>query len=336
MAAIDAHAHVIVPELLRSAAPDESWRPTVSDAAGRSVVDFAGATITSPRASFVDADAIVAAQAAAGIGRTLLSPWVPLLFCEIEPLEALRRCRIQNDGLARLQRARPAQIGVLGAVPMQDPSLAAVELEALISSGEFTGAEVPTSVGGSYLGDSRFEPFWEAAERTGALVLVHPTTRAFDAPVFDQHQLWNIVGNPVETTLAAAHLVLSGTIERHPGLNLLLAHGGGAIIALRGRLRRGQDAVGRSVADLSNSTDASIGRLMFDTVVHDPALVRTLVSLVGADRLLLGSDYPFEMGDPDPVETVRRAGLDPADEESILTGNASRLIGPAATTGGPQ
>jgi aminocarboxymuconate-semialdehyde decarboxylase len=335
MAVIDAHAHVIVPELLRSAAPDEIWRPTVSDAAGRSVVEFAGATITSPRASIADAEAIVAAQARAGIDRTLLSPWVPLLFCEIEPLEGLRRCRIQNEGLARLRRARPEQIGVLGAVPMQAPWLAAAELEALISSGEFSGVEVPTSVGGVYLGDSRFEPFWDAAERTRALVFIHPTTRAFDAPVFDQHALWNLVGNPIETTLAAAHLVLSGTIDRHPDLNLLLAHGGGAIVALRGRLRRGQDAIVGLGADLSTSTDASIGRLMFDTVVHDPALLRALVALVGADRVLLGSDYPFEMGDPDPVGTVRRAGLDPAAEESIVAGNASRLLTRAgATTGG--
>jgi aminocarboxymuconate-semialdehyde decarboxylase len=337
MTVIDVHAHVIVPELLRAAAPEERWRPTVTDTDGRSVVELAGSTISSPRASIVDTDALVAAQARAGIDRTLLSPFVPLLFCEIEPLEGLRRCRIQNEGLARLRRDRPEQIGALGAVPMQDPRLAAAELEALMSSGDFSGVEVPTSVGGVYLGDPRFGPFWDAAERTRALVFVHPTTRAFDAPVFDQHALWNLVGNPVETTLAAAHLVLSGTIERHPHLNLLLAHGGGAIVALRGRLRRGQAAIGRSVADPSTSTDASIGRLMFDTVVHDPAVLRALVSLVGADRALLGSDYPFEMGDPDPVGTVRGAGLDPSEEESILAANASRLLErTGATTGGKR
>jgi aminocarboxymuconate-semialdehyde decarboxylase len=332
MTVIDAHAHVIVPELLRSAAPEEHWRPTVSDVAGRSVIEFAGATITSPRASIADVDAIVASQAEAGIDLTLLSPFAPLLFCEIEPLEGLRRCRLQNEGLARLRRARPDQIGVLGAVPMQEPWRAAAELETLISSGDFSGVEIPTSVGGVYLGDPCFEPFWEAAERTRALVLVHPTTRAFDAPVFDQRALWNLVGNPVETTLTAAHLVLSGTIERHPDLNVLLAHGGGAIVALRGRLRRGQDAIGRAVADLSDSTDASIGRLMFDTIVHDHAMLRALVSLVGADRVLLGSDHPFEMGDPDPVRTVRSAGLDPEEEESILAGNASRLLTRAGAT----
>ena len=94
-----------------------------------------------------------------------------------------------------------------------------------------------------YLGDERFEPFWAAAEETGALVFIHPTTRGFDAPVFGDYYLWNTVGNPLETTITAAHMVMAGVLERHPGLRVVLAHGGGALPALRGRLRH---AHGRS------------------------------------------------------------------------------------------
>jgi aminocarboxymuconate-semialdehyde decarboxylase len=161
-------------------------------------------------------------------------------------------------------------------------------------------------------------------------VFVHPTTRGFADPVFSEQYLWNLVGNPMETTITAAQLVLSGTLERHSGLNVLLAHGGGAIVALRGRLRRGQDAVAAAAARLREPAAASLARLRVDTVVHDPALLRALVELIGADRVLLGSDRPFDMADPDPVATVRRAGLDSDSEELILSVNASRLLDSAA------
>lgn len=315
MTAIDVHAHVIVPELLRDAAPDEAWRPSVR---GR-VVELDGRSIRSAVREFVSLDGILAAADRVGIDRLVLCPWVPLLFAGVDSCEGLRRCRLQNEGLARLRSER---VNVLGAVPLQEPSLAVRELEALMSSGSFAGVEVTASVGGTYLGDARFEPFWEAAERTGALVFVHPTTRGFEAPVFTEHYLWNLVGNPFETTIAAAHMVLSGTMERHPGLRVMLAHAGGAIVALRGRLRHWGEVVGA----LPEPADVSISRFLFDSVTHDPALLRALVEVVGADRVLLGSDYPFDMGDPDPVATVRAAELSEEAQAAILYGNAERLL----------
>jgi aminocarboxymuconate-semialdehyde decarboxylase len=319
MTAVDTHAHVIVPELLRDAAPQEHWRPTVRRERGRPVVEFAGRTITSFVGECVSLEGILEAR-----DRVVLSPWVPLLFYDVEPAEGLRRCRVQNEGLARMRAQCPDRVSVLGAVPMQDPSSAAAELERLMHSGDFAGVEVTASIAGTYLGDPRFEPFWAAAANAGALVFVHPTTRGFEAPVFAEHYLWNLVGNPFETTIAAAHMVMSGTLERHPGVNVLLAHGGGAIVALRGRLRRGQEVIGAGSAP---PADASIRRFLFDTVCHDPALVRVLVEAVGADRVLLGSDYPFDMGDPQPVQTVRSAGLATDDEQAVLWGNAERLLG---------
>jgi aminocarboxymuconate-semialdehyde decarboxylase len=223
---------------------------------------------------------------------------------------------------------------VLGAVPLQAPDLAAREVAALMESGNFAGVEVPASVGDTYLGDARFEPFWAAAERAGALVFVHPTTRGFEAPVFAEHYLWNLVGNPMETTITAAHLVLTGTMERHPALRVLLAHGGGAIVALRGRLRYGSARVAAAGRALSESADTSIGRFLFDTVTHDPAVLRGLVEAVGADRVLLGSDYPFDMGDPDPVATVRATGLDEETQAAVLHGNAEREFQRAPVGGG--
>jgi aminocarboxymuconate-semialdehyde decarboxylase len=327
MRAVDVHAHVIVPELLREAAPAEGWRPAIRAVDGRRVVEFEGRTISSARGAFVDVDEILAERQRIGVDRVVLCPWVPLLFYDVPSEEALRRCRLQNDGLAELRARRPDRVAVLAAVPLQDPELAARELTELMGSGTFAGVEVAASVAGVYLGDRRFEPFWTAAEAAGALVFVHPTTRGFPVSALDEYYLHNLVGNPIETTLTAAHMVMAGVVARHPSLNVLLAHGGGALVALRGRLGRGQEAVAAAGPDLGEPADVSVRRFLFDTVTHDSGALRALVEAVGPGRVLLGSDHPFDMADPSPVDTVRRAGLGRDAEEAVLFGNAERLFG---------
>ena len=319
---VDAHAHVIVPELLRDAAPEEAWRPSVSRSGGAQVVELDGRTIRSAVHEFVDLDGIFAAEQAAGIDHVVLCPWVPLLFLDAPAAEGAARCRLQNDALAELVRARPDAVSALGAVPLQEPELAAAELEALMAAGELRGVEIAASVGGTFLGDERFEPFWEAAESTSALVFIHPTTRGFQGPAFADYYLWNTVGNPFETTITAAHMVMAGVMERHPDLRVVLAHGGGALPALRGRLRHAHAAVAAARARLTEPPEASIRRFYFDTVTHDPAVLRALAGFVGADHIVLGTDHPFDMGDPDPVATARRAGLDP----DALGDTAMRLL----------
>lgn len=326
MRAIDTHAHVIVAEVLRDAAPSEGWRPVLRRVDGRRVIEFDGRRINSMVQEFVELDLILGAQERAGIGHVVLSPWVPLLFYDVDPEEGLRRCRLQNLGLARMRAQHPDRVSVLGAVPLQDPELAAVEVEHLMASGAFAGVEITASVRGVYLGDESFAPFWSAAERAGALVFVHPTTRGFGQPVFRDYYLHNLIGNPMETTVTAGHMVLAGVMERHPNLKVLLAHGGGAIVALRGRLRHGHEAVAAAGRALSEPADVSIRRFLFDTLTHDPVVLRELVEAVGADRVLLGSDYPFDMADRHPVETVRRAELVEGDEAAVLFGNAERLL----------
>jgi aminocarboxymuconate-semialdehyde decarboxylase len=326
---IDVHAHVIVPELLREVAPEEAWRPRVwrDGDSGHQVVEVDGRTIRSAVREWVNLDAILADQDAAGTDMVVLCPLVVLLGHDVDAAEGLRRCRIQNDGLARLVRARPDRVAALGSVPLQDPELAADELRALMADGVLAGVELAASVGGTFLGDERFEPFWAAAEETGALVFIHPTTRGFPSPVFGEHYLWNAVGNPVETTVTAAHLVMTGTMERHPRLRVLLAHGGGTILTLRGRLRHAHSFQPDARSKLVESPEDSLRRFYYDTVVHDAGLLRALVETVGADRVVLGSDHPFDMGDLRPADSVRAAGLAPADEAAVLGGNAARLLG---------
>jgi aminocarboxymuconate-semialdehyde decarboxylase len=250
---------------------------------------------------FSDPERILAAADRAGIDHVVLSPWVRLLEGDAAQ---------QNDALLALRGDR---ISVLGAVPLDDPPRAAEVVRGL------PGVEVPASVDGVYLGDDRFEPFWAAAEETGAAVFVHPTTRAFDWP---DYYLWNTVGNPFETTITAAQMVMAGVMERHPRLRVVLAHGGGALPWLRGRLRHAHEAIAAAQTRLREPPEASIRRFYFDTVTHDPAVLRALAEFAGADHIVLGTDHPFDMGDPDPVATVRRAGLDP----DALGETAMRLL----------
>jgi aminocarboxymuconate-semialdehyde decarboxylase len=322
---IDCHAHVIVPEILRERAPQEAWRPRVfREAEGANqVIEVGGRELRSAVREWTDRDAILADQDAAGTDLVVLCPLVLLLGYDADPQEGLRRARIQNEGLANITGER---IAALGTVPLQDPALAADELRAVMAGGVLRGVEVAASVNGAFLGDDAFEPFWAAAEETGALVFIHPTTRGFDSPVFNEHYMWNAVGNPLETTVTAAHLVLTGTMERHPALSVLLAHGGGTILALRGRLRHAHSFQPQARSRLSESPEESLRRFHYDTVVHDPGLLAALVDTVGPDRVLCGSDHPFDMGDLRPADTVRAASLDASAEAAVLAGNAERLL----------
>jgi aminocarboxymuconate-semialdehyde decarboxylase len=323
----DVHAHVIVPEITREAGAGEPWRPrVVRDDGGGQVVEMGDKQIRAAIAEFVDIDGILAAQDEAGVDRVLLCPWVPLLYYDAEPDDGLARARIQNDALAGLVRNHPDRVSTLGALPLQDPEVAARELQALMEGGVLQGVEVAASVRGVFLGDDRFEPFWEAAEATGALVFIHPTTRGFDSPAFQDYYLWNTVANPLETATTAAHMVVAGVMERHPELRVLLAHGGGALLAVRGRMRHAHGFQPQAKARLRDSPEDSIKRFHFDTLTHDDALLRALIDYAGPERVLLGSDYPFDMGDARHVDTVRALGLAPDTEAAILAGNAERLL----------
>jgi aminocarboxymuconate-semialdehyde decarboxylase len=295
---VDCHAHVLVPGL----GAEVNWRNGVQ------VVSYGGREIRSALREFQDVDRILEEQGRAGIDAVVLCPWVNLCGVEVER---------QNEALAALASER---VLVLGTVEPERPE----QLVELMRDGRLRGVEIPAVPGGVYLGDPRLHEFWAVAEETRALVFVHPSSRGFALPVLEEHYLWNTVGNPLETTVSAAHMLAAGVLDAHPRLNVLLAHGGGVLPALRGRLAREQEIhpPGRDVR-------AALSRFLIDTVVHDVDLLRDLVECFGADRVLLGSDYPFDMGTERPTEIVRALGLPPDDEALILGGNALRLLDPS-------
>jgi len=191
------------------------------------------------------------------------------------------------------------------------------QLVELARDGRLCGVEIPAAL----LADESREDFWGAAEETGALVFVHPSTRGFSLPALETHYLWNTLGNPFETAVNAAQFVLGGRADRHPSLRILLAHGGGVLPALRGRLAHEAEVHSTGIDVL-----AAIRRFFVDTVVHDAGVLRGLVDFFGTDHVVLGSDYPFDMGVERPAEVVRALQLPADDEAAILGGNADRLF----------
>lgn len=292
---VDVHAHVVVPGL----GADVEWRNGVQ------VVSQDGRETRAALREFQDLDRIVEEQDRAGVDSVVLCPWVNLCGIEVER---------QNEALAALAGQR---IFVLGTVEPERPE----QLVELMRDGRLRGVEIPAVPGGTYLGDPRLAEFWAAAEETGALVFVHPSSRGLALPVMEEYYLWNTVGNPIETAVSAAHMLGAGVLDAHPRLNVLLAHGGGALPALRGRLAREQEIhpPGRDVC-------AALSRFLVDSVVHDVDVLRGLVDFFGAERVLLGSDYPFDMGVEHPAETVRALGLPLHEEALILGGNALRVL----------
>lgn len=323
-AVVDTHVHIIVPEITREHGP-ESWRPRIIRDGDRQRIEIGGVEVRSVRHEFVNPEGVLAETAAAGSDRVVLCPFVGLLRYDAEPRDGLESGGIQNAALARLVRAHPGRVAALGTVPLQDAALAARELEAAVRLG-LAGVEIAASVRGVYLGDDRFRPFWEAAAALGAVVFIHPTTRGFEIPAFTRYHLSNAVGNPFETTITAADLVMSGVLETFPSLRIILAHGGGAVLALRGRLRHAYEEVDAARARLRMPPDESLRRFYYDTIVHDTTLLRQLVAYAGADHVVLGSDYPFDMGVERPADQLRTAELGADDERRILGETASELF----------
>ena len=309
----------------RTVPPD--WRPAISRDGGRYRLAFRGRDIGSVVSEFTDVDTMLGQAAATGVDRLLLSPWISLVPAEADQATARAVCEVHNTALAARAAAHGGRVSAVGAVVLQDPGLAARQIADLVTGYGLVGAEIPASVGGRYLGDDFFLPVWEAAEQAGAVVFIHPTTRGFAVPALEQYYLWNSVGNPMETAIAGAHMAMAGVLERHPRLRVVLAHGGGALPMVRGRLRRAVAVRPEARARLAGDPDAALRRFYYDTVTHDQDLLADLVRYAGPGQILLGSDRPFDMGTDDPVGEVRALGLGPAEEESVLGGTAAALLG---------
>lgn len=259
---------------------------------------------------------------------------VPFCFrYDLEPELGAAWARALNEDIATVVSDHPDRFAGLATLPMQDPGRAAAELRWAMRDAGFRGASIGTNVAGRDLDDPALEPVWTAAEELGAFVFVHPE-RVAAAERLGRYYLINLLGNPLDTSIAIASVVFGGVLERHPRLVLCFAHGGGFVPYQRGRLVHGWRLRPEPRERLRGSPEDGLRAIYFDTILHSPDALSFLVRVAGGDRVLLGSDYPFDMGPARPVDAVEEAVGDGPDRGLVLGRTAARLLRipiPAAT-----
>ena len=332
---IDVHAHILTEEtirLLQRESPKAA--PKLSDVDDQfGTLDVAGSIYRHfPRGGW-DLDRRFRDMAAAKVDMQVLSVCPQTFLYSQPPALAAAFARIQNEQLAKLVKTHPGRFQGIGTVPMQAPQQAADELRHAMTVLGLRGIQIGSNIAGKNLDDPELEPVWAAAAELGAFILLHPINVA-GIDRLGSYYLNNLIGNPLDTTIAAACLVFSGVLERHPSLKICLAHGGGFVPYQAGRFLHGWHVRAEPKKKLPKPPTDSLQRFYFDTIVHSKEVLEFLVGNAGADRVLLGSDYPFDMGMPDGVLQVRSLSLPAAEQASILGGLAQTMLGSA--TGRPS
>jgi aminocarboxymuconate-semialdehyde decarboxylase len=324
---IDTHAHILTEEtttLMRKEAPKIGPRIERIDD-DFAVLEVAGSRYRPfPRGGW-DMERRLNDMDAAGIDAQLVCNTPQTFLYNQDPMLTAVLARLQNDQIAKAVTANPGRLIGLATLPMQAPSLAADELRRAVRNLGLKGAQVGSNINGRNLDDPTFEPLWAAANELRAFIMVHPTQVA-GAERLGSYYLVNLIGNPLDTTIAGACLVFGGVIERYPDIKFLMVHGGGFLPYQAGRFRHGWHVRPEPRAALKAPPDASLDRLYFDTIVHGQSALEFLVSSAGASRVLLGSDYPYDMGTLDCVRQVRALSLAEADKATILGGTAEALL----------
>lgn len=276
--------------------------------------------------AMADPDDRVAVLGTQGIDRQVVAPPPPQCYYQSAPEHALHGSRLVNDGMAEWVGTHPDRFAGLGTVPLQSPDEAARELRRCMGELGLKGVMILTNVDGEEVGADRFEPFWRAAEETGALVMIHPNGFTEGAR-FEEYYFSNVLGNPLETCTALHYLIFNGVMERMPELRVLGVHGGGYLPSYAGRIDHAWGARADSRAGLPRPPTEYLRRMWFDTVVFTHHQLEYLVRVFGADRIVMGSDYPFDMADYDPVGHIATSAL--SDEEKAKVGgqNAVALLG---------
>jgi aminocarboxymuconate-semialdehyde decarboxylase len=327
---IDVHAHILTEEtirLLQSEAPEVAPKLSeVDDEFG--TLDVAGNVYRKfPRGGW-DLERRLRDMAAAEVDIQVLSVCPQTFLYAQPPSLAAAFARIQNEQLAKLVKARPDRFLAIATLPLQAPQLAADELRHAMGVLGLRGMQIGSNVAGKNLDDPELEPVWATAAELGAFILLHPINVA-GADRLSSYYLGNLIGNPLDTTIAAACLVFSGVLERHPSLKICLAHGGGFVPYQAGRFVHGWQVRTEPKRRLPKPPTESLARFYFDTIVHSKEVLEFLAGNAGAGRVLLGSDYPFDMGMPDGVRQVRASSI-PAAEQSAILGDRARSLLAAA------
>jgi len=324
---VDVHTHVLTEEtvlLLNREVPKVPISITPIDQLS-AVLDVAGTAYRPfPRGGF-DIEARLRDMDAAEVDVHVLSATPQTYLYHQDVSVTATTAAIQNDQIAKLIKAHPQRFWGIATLPMQSPEKAAAELTRAMRSLGLRGAMIGSNVQGKNLDDPSFEPLWAAANELGAFIHLHPVTVA-GADRLKGYYLTNLIGNPLDTTIAAACLLFGGVLDRYPKIKVLLAHGGGFVPYQAGRWTHGWNVRPEPKKNISSEPKDIIGRFLYDTICHSRASLEFLIKQAGAERVLLGSDYPYDMAMLDCVQRVRELSISDAARATILGQRAQALL----------
>ncbi|MET9226170.1 amidohydrolase family protein [Lentzea sp. NPDC003310] len=324
---VDVHAHVLLPEvdrLVADAPGHAKARELDARRNGPEAQSVSGAMIKERLRLLTDHVHRLAAMDMVGVDVQLVSPSPSHYHYWSDPELAQAVWETANTATAKHCAQAPDRLRGLGLAPLHHPDQAVRALDHALSAG-LAGVEIGSHAPGRELSDPAYEPFWELAAETGAIVFLHPFGCTLDERL-DRWYLSNSVGQPAENAVALSHLIFSGVLDRHRDLRVLAAHGGGYLPTHIGRADHAWRV--RSDARTSAHPPSHYLRhnLFFDSLVHDAGTLRELVRVAGPSRVLLGSDFPFDMGTDDPLEALRGAALSEPDFHAVRGGNAAALL----------
>jgi aminocarboxymuconate-semialdehyde decarboxylase len=325
---IDAHCHIAIPQAGAYIKPylDVSTIPLghFSTAETKELNAKQEADIRECMTSYDQRFAIMDTM---GVDIQLVMPPPPQLYHTVALEYAVPAARMINDGVAEFVSKHPDRFIPMGTVPMQDGVEAAKELEHVMKVLKFKGVEILTNVNGKELSDPAFAPFWKKAEELGALVAIHPNGFT-EGQRLSRFYFNNIIGNPFETTLALHYLIFDGVLERHPNLKIFAMHGGGYLGGYSGRIDHAWGARSDCNAGLPKAPSEYLKKVYIDNVVFTPHQLEALVKVFGVDRILMGTDYPFDMMEYDPIGHINSVeSFDDTTRAALAGGNAKKLLG---------
>ena len=319
---VDIHCHLNVP------AADELMRPHIAAHSFHAFGCPASDEVNrqqfrqiAPKLNVIDER--IADMDRLGVDVQAISPVPTQMYYAVEPDLGREAARIVNDGIAAAVARHPQRLVGMGSVPLQAPELAILEMKRCVNELGLRGIEISSHVAGRELAEPPFRPFFAAAEEMDVLLFMHPLGFTHGQRL-SEHYFNNLIGNPLESAVAVGHLIFGGVLDQYPGLKLCVAHGGGYLTTYWGRMDHAWRARSDCRQHISKPPTEYLRQLYFDTLVFDRRHLRFLVETYGAEHLLMGTDYPFDMSEPDPV--AFHAELDAHDRQKILGGNAARLL----------
>ena len=322
---IDLHSHFFPIDALANPAQHRDKAPRVQITDGRLTVSSGGGMRGNLGAGAYDAAARIHDLDKMSIDVQALSPSPILLFYWDEPATAAYFSRLQNEAIQRIAEQHPTRFVGFGSVPLQSVADSiAIAMEAKKIG--LKGLEIGTSVGAKPLDDPVFEPFFAAAESLDLLLFVHPTEDGIDTDDPINGMLGNVLHFPFRTTLMIERMILKGMFEKHKNLRLCLSHGGGLVAYNIWRLDHAFGQRPEFRKNISQKPSAYLKHIYFDTIVHSVAALDYLIRTVGADRVVIGTDYPMAMGDFEPVGKIKELNISEQERSRVLGANAAQAI----------